>query len=152
MDRKTFTLMSVRRRLGGKVLREIAVAPPPPVDDDEEIVEDPTFCEVCRRSDREDRMLLCDGCDSGYHLDCLRPPLETVPIEQWFCAECVHTNAQNISGEVCTGLKLLTKICILFTIILYSIALLFYFLGNTSLIICRGHVQIQTIGVNYGGI
>lgn len=27
--------------------------------------EDPTFCEVCGRSDREDRLLLCDGCDAG---------------------------------------------------------------------------------------
>lgn len=27
--------------------------------------DDPTFCEVCGRSDREDRLLLCDGCDAG---------------------------------------------------------------------------------------
>lgn len=31
----------------------------------EEEEEDPTFCEVCGRSDREDRLLLCDGCDAG---------------------------------------------------------------------------------------
>ncbi|ELK32075.1 PHD and RING finger domain-containing protein 1 [Myotis davidii] len=28
--------------------------------------DDPTFCEVCGRSDREDRLLLCDGCDAGW--------------------------------------------------------------------------------------
>ena len=27
--------------------------------------EEETFCEVCQQSDREDRMLLCDGCDLG---------------------------------------------------------------------------------------
>lgn len=27
--------------------------------------EDQTFCEVCGRCDREDRLLLCDGCDNG---------------------------------------------------------------------------------------
>lgn len=27
--------------------------------------EDLTFCEVCRRSDHEERLLLCDGCDLG---------------------------------------------------------------------------------------
>ena len=28
--------------------------------------EDHTCCEVCGRSDREDRLLLCDGCDLAY--------------------------------------------------------------------------------------
>ncbi len=27
--------------------------------------EDNTYCEVCGQADREDRMLLCDGCDLG---------------------------------------------------------------------------------------
>ena len=31
--------------------------------------EEETFCEVCQQSDREDRMLLCDGCDLGYVKD-----------------------------------------------------------------------------------
>ncbi|PNI10797.1 hypothetical protein CK820_G0056782, partial [Pan troglodytes] len=50
--------------------------------------EDPTFCEVCGRSDREDRLLLCDGCDAGYHMECLDPPLQEVPVDEWFCPEC----------------------------------------------------------------
>lgn len=29
------------------------------------VVEEFTSCEVCRRIDHEDRMLLCDGCDKG---------------------------------------------------------------------------------------
>lgn len=33
--------------------------------EDEDEDEDPTFCEVCGHSDREDRLLLCDGCDAG---------------------------------------------------------------------------------------
>jgi hypothetical protein len=33
-------------------------------------------------------MLLCDRCDQGYHLDCLVPALEEVPIEDWFCPRC----------------------------------------------------------------
>lgn len=33
--------------------------------DNENEEEDPTYCEVCGRSDREDRLLLCDGCDLG---------------------------------------------------------------------------------------
>ncbi|KAF4010065.1 hypothetical protein G4228_001286 [Cervus hanglu yarkandensis] len=55
--------------------------------------EDPTFCEVCGRSDREDRLLLCDGCDAGYHMECLDPPLQEVPVDEWFCPECAAPGA-----------------------------------------------------------
>lgn len=33
-------------------------------------------------------MLLCDKCDNGHHMYCLRPQLEAVPDRQWFCPEC----------------------------------------------------------------
>ena len=49
--------------------------------------------QVCRQSDREDMMLLCDRCDNGYHMDCLNPPMEYVPIEDWFCPQCDGTQA-----------------------------------------------------------
>lgn len=39
-------------------------------------------------ADREETLLLCDGCDNGYHMECLYPPLEYVPIEEWYCPEC----------------------------------------------------------------
>lgn len=50
--------------------------------------EDVTHCQVCGRSDREDRMLLCDGCDDGYHCECLRPAVTEIPWGEWFCANC----------------------------------------------------------------
>ncbi len=74
----------------------------------EEEEEEPTFCEVCGRRDREDRLLLCDGCDAGYHLDCLDPPLDTVPVEEWFCPECPnHVNEEDVQGEGCRGRMIL---------------------------------------------
>jgi hypothetical protein len=30
-------------------------------------------------------MLLCDGCDDGWHRACLDPPLLATPIGDWFC-------------------------------------------------------------------
>jgi len=39
-------------------------------------------------------MLLCDGCDLGYHLECLTPPLDDVPNEEWYCPECAATEAR----------------------------------------------------------
>lgn len=50
--------------------------------------EEPTYCEMCHLCDREDRLLLCDGCDRGYHLECLTPPLSRVPVDEWFCPQC----------------------------------------------------------------
>ena len=33
-------------------------------------------------------MLLCDGCDHGYHTYCTVPPIEVVPEGDWFCKDC----------------------------------------------------------------
>ena len=74
---------------------------------EEVIQEDPTYCEICPQCNREDRMLLCDGCDSGYHLECLDPPLDEIPLEElWFCPECSR-NTQNDAEDV-SNLKIFT--------------------------------------------
>ena len=40
------------------------------------------------RSDA-DVMLLCDGCDRGFHIFCLDPPLDAVPEDTiWLCQQC----------------------------------------------------------------
>ncbi|KAG6813425.1 hypothetical protein H0H92_011122 [Tricholoma furcatifolium] len=46
-------------------------------------------CEICHKKNRGTEMLLCDGCDCGFHMFCLRPPLTTIPKEQWFCYTCL---------------------------------------------------------------
>lgn len=46
-------------------------------------------CKVCAGKKNEDRILICDECQYGYHLECLKPPLVKVPEEdEWFCPEC----------------------------------------------------------------
>lgn len=45
-------------------------------------------CRICRRKGGDEYMLLCDGCDHGYHTYCLKPPLEQVPEGDWFCRDC----------------------------------------------------------------
>ncbi|XP_023580150.1 PHD and RING finger domain-containing protein 1 [Trichechus manatus latirostris] len=85
VDRTVFKCICVRAQFGGKILRKIPVENTRAPEAQEE---DPTFCEVCGRSDREDRLLLCDGCDAGYHMECLDPPLQEVPVDEWFCPEC----------------------------------------------------------------
>eukprot|EP00854_Cymbomonas_tetramitiformis_P006002 gene6002-biopygen6033 len=40
-------------------------------------------CHVCKRSDNDSKMLLCDRCNKGYHLWCLHPKLKKVPDGEW---------------------------------------------------------------------
>uniref|UniRef100_A0A669QSQ7 PHD and ring finger domains 1 n=2 Tax=Phasianus colchicus TaxID=9054 RepID=A0A669QSQ7_PHACC len=87
VDRILFKYISIRAHFGGKVLKKIPVENTKTQGNEGE--DDPTFCEVCGRSDREDRLLLCDGCDAGYHMECLNPPLSEVPVDEWFCPACV---------------------------------------------------------------
>ncbi|XP_077424808.1 uncharacterized protein phrf1 [Vanacampus margaritifer] len=101
VDRITFNSIYLRNSYGGKVQKMITVQKPVRKDDVETVDLDleQTNCEVCQGSDREDRLLLCDGCDAGYHMECLTPPLDTVPVEEWFCPECVANNNNSGSTE-----------------------------------------------------
>ncbi|KAF6261308.1 condensin II non structural maintenance of chromosomes subunit-domain-containing protein [Scenedesmus sp. NREL 46B-D3] len=45
-------------------------------------------CRCCGQSEPEDCLLLCDGCDAGYHTSCLVPQLSCVPEGDWFCPGC----------------------------------------------------------------
>ncbi|CAL8260236.1 unnamed protein product [Merluccius merluccius] len=56
---------------------------PSPASGDGDIHED--FCTVCRRSGQ---LLMCDTCSRVYHLDCLDPPLKTIPKGMWICPKC----------------------------------------------------------------
>ncbi|KIK67658.1 hypothetical protein GYMLUDRAFT_54436 [Collybiopsis luxurians FD-317 M1] len=47
-------------------------------------------CEICGKKNKGDQMLLCDGCDCGFHMFCLDPPLESIPkSEHWYCYSCL---------------------------------------------------------------
>ncbi|ESO96438.1 hypothetical protein LOTGIDRAFT_159848 [Lottia gigantea] len=45
-------------------------------------------CRLCRKKGDAERMLLCDGCDRGHHMDCLKPPIKKVPVGDWYCPNC----------------------------------------------------------------
>lgn len=100
-DRKAFSKVLVRVRLGAEdVEREVVVQK-----EESEVVllpeaDNPTYCEVCHECDREERLLLCDGCDLGYHLECLDPPLVQVPVEEWFCPVCASANIPSMQVSV----------------------------------------------------
>ncbi|XP_019881429.2 bromodomain adjacent to zinc finger domain protein 1A isoform X2 [Aethina tumida] len=45
-------------------------------------------CRICRRRKDSENMLLCDNCNLGHHLYCLKPKLTVVPKGDWFCQRC----------------------------------------------------------------
>ncbi|KAB5524080.1 hypothetical protein DKX38_021829 [Salix brachista] len=45
-------------------------------------------CEECGSGESPGELLLCDKCDKGFHLFCLRPILVSVPKGSWFCPSC----------------------------------------------------------------
>jgi hypothetical protein len=45
-------------------------------------------CQVCHLTTGCSTMLLCDGCDEGWHMACLDPPLLATPVGDWFCPRC----------------------------------------------------------------
>lgn len=51
-----------------------------------------TSCETCKSPDDADRMLLCDKCNSGFHIYCLNPPMaeKDIPSTNWYCDRCIN--------------------------------------------------------------
>lgn len=42
-------------------------------------------CKICGDGGN---LICCDSCDNSYHLLCIEPPLQSLPIGNWYCAEC----------------------------------------------------------------
>lgn len=108
VDRISFSFIHQRRCPGGAIQKKIKVETPIKNDEDEE--EEATgavFCEECGRSDRRHRLLVCTQCDSGYHMNCLTPPLNSGPEGDWVCPECVvtphHTDPSVLEEEISDG-------------------------------------------------
>ncbi|GFY87546.1 similar to TRITHORAX-RELATED PROTEIN 5 [Actinidia rufa] len=40
-------------------------------------------CKRCGSGDRDEELLLCDRCDGGFHMLCLRPIVVRIPIGSW---------------------------------------------------------------------
>lgn len=40
---------------------------------------------VCRNPGEDNKMLVCDMCDKGYHTFCLQPIVDTIPTSGWRC-------------------------------------------------------------------
>ena len=59
---------------------------------------DATICATCRLGDDPSNLVLCDGCDGGYHMYCLRPKLVSIPRGEWHCPSC-HAKREAAAAE-----------------------------------------------------
>lgn len=41
-------------------------------------------CQFCSSGENEDKLLLCDGCDKGYHTYCFKPKMVNIPDGDWY--------------------------------------------------------------------
>ena len=57
-------------------------------------------CRLCKRKGDADKMLLCDKCDCGHHIYCLRPPLKVIPEGDWFCADCKPKDVEKTPRKI----------------------------------------------------
>lgn len=61
----------------------------------ERIKAEPWLCLECKRCIHCDKgaatddLLFCDACDKGFHMECLDPPLDSLPTGRWICPVCI---------------------------------------------------------------
>ncbi|KAI5676400.1 hypothetical protein M9H77_07350 [Catharanthus roseus] len=51
------------------------------------------LCMQCSLGDNAEELLLCDKCDRGFHMLCLKPIVVRVPIGPWYCPSCSGYNS-----------------------------------------------------------
>ncbi|XP_055641579.1 uncharacterized protein LOC129778600 isoform X3 [Toxorhynchites rutilus septentrionalis] len=60
-------------------------------------------CQFCQSGEQEDKLLLCDGCDRGYHTYCFKPRMDKIPDGDWYCFECKNKATGDRKCIVCGG-------------------------------------------------
>ncbi|MCP9259133.1 hypothetical protein DINM_002101 [Dirofilaria immitis] len=58
-------------------------------------------CQICRTSENESQLLLCDACDMGYHMYCFRPRIAAIPDGEWYCPLCIQRACRKVLCLLC---------------------------------------------------
>ncbi|KAA8546457.1 hypothetical protein F0562_002804 [Nyssa sinensis] len=46
-------------------------------------------CRHCGQKADERDCLVCDSCQETYHVSCIKPAVEEIPLKNWYCADCI---------------------------------------------------------------
>lgn len=70
-------------------------------------------CQFCHSGDNEDKLLLCDGCDRGYHTYCFRPKMENIPDGDWWVVHLAHyiLSSNSTSRQSVTNVPYYSRYC-----------------------------------------
>jgi hypothetical protein len=71
--------------------------------DSDDLDIDNTVCVGCGSGADDENMLLCDGCDKGYHIYCVVPKLSAIPDGDWFCTACTQQQQQRENPRAATA-------------------------------------------------
>jgi hypothetical protein len=55
-------------------------------------------CTQCGGKDRPEVQLFCEQCQFVTHMDCLEPPLETIPDDDWYCPDCFNDGTEIVQA------------------------------------------------------
>ncbi|KAL9552071.1 hypothetical protein MBANPS3_003964 [Mucor bainieri] len=56
------------------------------------------ICCVCKSAGDESTLMMCDGCDRGWHTGCCDPKVENVPEGSWLCQLCANCHSCDEHG------------------------------------------------------
>ncbi|XP_061726231.1 uncharacterized protein LOC133531852 [Cydia pomonella] len=74
------------------------------------------YCQFCLLGDNEEQLLLCDGCDKGYHTYCFKPSMDKIPEGDWYCWVCVNKARGErvciVCGGACPGRTIPCALCV----------------------------------------
>ncbi|KAI8369779.1 chromatin remodelling complex Rsc7/Swp82 subunit-domain-containing protein [Choanephora cucurbitarum] len=56
------------------------------------------ICCVCKSAGDESTLMICDGCDRGWHTGCCNPKVEKVPEGSWLCPLCANCHGCDEQG------------------------------------------------------
>ncbi|KAI8597638.1 hypothetical protein EDD21DRAFT_210907 [Dissophora ornata] len=56
-------------------------------------------CQKCQSSNNEDKMMMCENCDRGWHCYCLDTPLSAVPQHDFYCDDCIERHPEKIPAD-----------------------------------------------------
>jgi hypothetical protein len=45
-------------------------------------------CMLCESKGGATHMLVCDRCSRGWHMACMTPPMDVIPVGRWVCPRC----------------------------------------------------------------
>ena len=54
------------------------------------------YCAVCRQGGR---LICCEECEKWYHPSCLDPPLRDIPLDDWYCPQCVRERHRLVAEQ-----------------------------------------------------